>query len=81
MNELALALNRDEAGGFKFLDVVRERGRRNGQHFHRLGAAHGARGTGDALNELQAPRVGEGLEDRDLPGAAERDGLLLGLDY
>ena len=71
--ELAFATDVDEAGGFEFLNVVREGGRRDGQGGAGLRAAQWTCGFGDALNELEAVRVGECLEDGGALGAGEAD--------
>jgi hypothetical protein len=62
--EFTLAADVDEAGGFEFLDVVRERGGRDGQGGAGLGAAQWTASLGDALEQLKAARIGQGFEDR-----------------
>ena len=77
--ELALAADVDEAGGFEFLDVVREGGGGDGQCGACLRAAQGTTGFGDALEQLEAARVGEGLEDGGAAGASsDRIGFVAG---
>ena len=73
--EFALAANLDETGGFEFLDVVGERGGRDGQGGAGFGAAQRTAGLGDALEELEAARVGERFEDGGTAGAGETGGL------
>ena len=63
VDEFALTLGVDEAGGFKLLDVVRERGGRNGEGGEGFSAAERTGGFGDLLEEPKALGVGEGFED------------------
>jgi hypothetical protein len=69
--KFAFAADLDEAGGFKLFDVVREGGGGNGQCGANLSAAQRAAGLGDALEELETVRVGEGFEDRSAAAAGE----------
>jgi hypothetical protein len=58
-----LTLGVNEAGGFEFLDVVRERGRRDGKGGEGFSAAQWTAGFGDLFKELKSLWVGEGFED------------------
>lgn len=73
--ELALAPHIDQAGGFEFLDVVRERGCGDGQGRTGLRATEWTTGFCNALQQLEAPRISEGLEDSGAAGGAEMDWL------
>jgi hypothetical protein len=61
----------DEAGGFELLDVVRERGGRDGKRGEGIGATERTSGFGDLLEELKTSRVGEGFEDCGLARSRE----------
>jgi hypothetical protein len=61
--ELAFAADLDEAGGFKFLDVVGEGGGGDGKGSAGLSAAERTVGFGDAFKELETTGIRERLED------------------
>ena len=63
VNEFALTLGVNEAGGFEFLDVVRERSGRDGESGQGFSAAEWTSGFGDLLEELKSLGVGESFED------------------
>src|SRR5580658_3913703 len=72
--ELSLAANLDEAGGFELLDVVGEGGGGDGEGGAGFSAAQRAAGPGDALEQLEAARIGQRLEDGGAAGAREAEG-------
>jgi hypothetical protein len=69
--EFALAADVDEAGGFQLLDVVGKGGGGDGQRGAGLSAGQRAAGFSDALEKLEAPRIGEGLENGGASGTCE----------
>ncbi len=62
--ELALAAGFNNAGGLKLFYVVRERGGSDGNCFKHLGATHGSRRIGDALEEFIPAGIRESFKDR-----------------
>lgn len=63
IRKLALAPDLDEPCRFQFLYVVRERCRRNPECGQRVRAAQRAPRTGNAVQQLEPPRISERLED------------------
>ena len=60
--ELAFAAHMDEAGGFELLDVMRKSCSSDGQGGERLRASQRAAGFGNAFEQRESARIGQGLE-------------------
>jgi hypothetical protein len=68
---LSLALDIDESRCLELFDVMRERGRRDGQRGERLRATEGTARFCDLLQQFKAAWISEGLEDGGLTRARE----------
>jgi|ERR1035441_406985 hypothetical protein len=73
--KFALAFDLNEAGGFEFLDVVREGGGRDGKGRSGLHTPERTRSFGNALEEFKAAWICEGLEEGCASSAREARGL------
>ena len=73
--EFALALNMNEPGRFELLDVVGKGGGGDGKGGPCLRTTERTFGRGDPLEEFEAARIGEGLENGRAAGAGKTHGL------
>src|ERR1700749_4086471 len=69
--ELAFAADFNQSSRLQLLDVVGERGGRDGQRGAGLGTGERAVGRGDFLEQLEARRIGKRFEDRSAASAGE----------
>lgn len=69
--KLAIAPDGNQAGRFKFLDVMGECGGGDGKSGAGFRAAKRTAGLGDPLQQFKPPRIGESFEDGGAAGAGE----------
>lgn len=81
MRKLALTPDLDQTCRFQFLYVVRKRRRRDPERSQSVGTAQRALRAGDAFQQFEPPRIGDGLENDAAARTSKTNGLVRGLAF